>query len=131
MELKIMICTPKGCASRTQKQLKPLIIGFKKVEVETFVNEEDSQLIWNMKGSVRACLKAQRNVAVFDSIIKNIFSNKLVKKAVDKKDLPELEEMLNNHTTVEIIKKATAEELDENNKTWWSKIKEKWKRKTT
>jgi hypothetical protein len=133
MELKILITTPKGAATKTERQIRPYIIGHNKLDIDLYVSPEDDQIVWHMKGDIRACMKAQRNVVLYDTIIQNVLKNKVVKKFVDKKDLPELEDMLKNHTTVEVIKKATEQELQHeeeyNNMTWWEKVKAKFTRK--
>jgi len=133
MELKILITTPKGAATKTERQIRPYIIGKNKVNVDLYVSPEDDQIVWHMTGNVRECMKAQKNVQLFDVIIKRIFENKIIQRFVDKEDIPELENMLKNHTTVEVIKKATEQELQQEeeykNMTWWQKIKSKFKKK--
>jgi hypothetical protein len=131
MELKILITTPKGCASKKEKQIRPFVIGNNKLDIDLYVSPEDDQIVWHAKGDVRECMKAQRNVNLFDTIIKNIFKSKIIQKLVDKKDIPELKDMLQNHTKVEIIKKATEEELQELNSkmSWWDKVKSKFTKK--
>lgn len=133
MELKILITTPKGAATKTEKQIRPYIIGKNKVNVDLYVSPEDDQIVWHMTGNIRECMKAQKNVQLFDVIIKRIFENKIIQRFVDKEDIPELENMLRNHTTVEVIKKATEQELQQEeeykNMTWWQKIKSKFKKK--
>jgi len=133
MELKILITTPKGAATKTERQIRPYIIGKNKVNVDLYISPEDDQIVWHMTGNVRECMKAQKNVQLFDVIIKRIFENKIIQRFVDKEDIPELENMLKNHTTVEVIKKATEQELQQEeeykNMTWWQKIKSKFKKK--
>lgn len=130
MEMKVLITTPKGAATKTEKRIRPHIIGNKKLKVDLWVSPEDDQIVWHMEGNVRDIMKANRNVAAFDNIVRMIFSNKTFKKlAVEKKDLEEVENLLKNHTTVEVVKNATQEERDEMQKTWWDRIKEKFKKK--
>lgn len=130
MEVKIIIKTPKGCATASQKKLKLILLPLlsKRVMVkEAYVNEEDSRVIWVVEGHLREILKINRNLSRFDQVIKLMFSNKIMRKVteykVPKEQLKELKEMLDNQTTVEIIKEATAQEIVEGNMTRWEKIK--------
>lgn len=130
MRTKIYITTPIGEAKKTQNKIKPWIIGFKKVKVDYYINDEDSQMVWDIDGNVRDILKINKSVALFDNVLKGIFNNKMVKKTVNKylkeDDKVKLQEMLFNQTKVEIIKEATANEIVESNKTLWDNIKAKF-----
>ena len=53
MKKKIRIKTPKGEATKAQKNIRRFIFGMKKVKVETYVNKEDSEMFWDVEGSVR------------------------------------------------------------------------------
>ena len=133
MKTKIIIKTPQGNALGTQKKIKPLIIGFKKVKIDTYVNKEDDEMVWDVEGSVRDIININRNVARFDSLIKNIFNNRMVKKKTAKhlteEDQEKLKDMLLNQTSCEVIKEATAQELVEADKTWWQRMKETFTKK--
>ncbi len=77
-------------------------------------------------------MKVQRNLFLFDKMIKGLLDNKLMKKTMrsklDAKGEKELTDMLKNHTEINIIKRATAEELVEEGKTWWQRTKEKFRK---
>lgn len=132
MELKIKIQTPKGQATGTEKKFRPFIIGSKKKIHKTYVSPEDDIIIWDVNASIKETMRITKNLAMFDRFIHKTLDSKVMKKTLRKKLTPEgekeLTEMLMNHTNIEIIKKATAEEIVENNKTWWQKMKEKFKR---
>jgi len=130
LEMKVLIRTPKGAATKTEKRIRPYILGKTNMKIDLYVSPEDDEIVWHMEGTVKEILKANRNVAAFDNIVKSIFGNKLFKKlAVEKDDLEELENLLKHHTTVEVVKNATQEEINENKKTWWQTIKEKFTKK--
>jgi len=133
MELKIRIRTPKGQAKGTEKKLRPILIGNKGLH-EVWTNEEDNEIYWVIQTDIRHAMKINRNISTYDLIIKGVFKNKLMKKVTNKQLSPEdktqLEDMLTNQTKVDIIKEATAQEMTENNKTFWEKIKEKFKKQT-
>ena len=133
MKTKIIIKTPAGQAAGTMKKIKPLIIGFKKVKIETYVNDNDDEMVWDIEGSVRDIISINKNVSMFDSLIKTIFNNKMVQKKAAKhlteEDQKKLKDMLLNQTTCEVIKEATAQELVEANKTRWQRMKETFTKK--
>ena len=131
MITKILIRTPKGQATGMEKKLRPYLLG-KNNPNSIHVNAEDNELVWEVEGSVKNIMKINRNVSLFDSVLKGAFNSRAVQKQVKKRlsieDQEELNEMLFKHTEVEVIKQATAEEIVESNKTWWQNIKEKWKK---
>jgi len=132
MKTKIKISTPSGQAKGTEKKIKKFIIGFRKVKVNTYVNDEDNELYWEIEGSVRNIMKINKNVFYFTQMIQGVLDNKLMKKTLRKKLKPEQEEqlknMLLNQTSCEIIKEATAEELNEYGKSFWTRMKDKFKK---
>lgn len=136
MKLKIQIKTPKGRATSTEKKLRPFLLGISRKDVkscETYVSEEDNTIIWDIEATIKKCLKIQKNVSRFDFLITGILENKRMKKRIRSKlteeQETELKDMLVNHTSCEVIKEATLQEMVEENKTWWEKVKEKFKKK--
>ena len=127
MEIKIQIKTPAGEAEKTEKRIKPFLLGKTKLK-ESYINSDSSQLIWVIEAPVRKVLSIQRNVSRFETTISSILQSKAVKKTIVKhlnnKDQHSLKKMLTDQTEVTILKVATAEELVEANKTFWQKIKE-------
>jgi len=133
MKTKIKITTPKGQAKGTEKKIRKFIIGFKKVKVDTYTNDDDNELYWEVEGSVRDILKINRNVFYFTQMIQGVLDNKLMKRTMRKKLSPEDEEqlknMLLNQTSCEIIKEATAEEMVEGTMSFWDRMKSRFKKK--
>lgn len=133
MEIKIRIKTPKGHAKKVEQRLRHVLLGNNKPK-EMFTNQDDDELYWVVELPIRKALRVQKNIAAFDTIINSIFNSKLLKKhVIDKRMLPgqkeELKKMLLEHTEIEVIKKATADEIIDN-KTFWERVKEKFKRET-
>jgi len=135
MITKIMINTPKGHAQDNEVRLRKLIIGVKRKRVtviNNYVNDDDSQFIWEIEGSVKDILRINKNVSRFDSVMRNVLDHKLMKRTIRKKlsdeGEAELKELLKDQTTVDIIKNATAEELVEANITWWQRMKKTYKK---
>lgn len=132
MELKIKITTPKGQAKATEKRLRFFILNKKDIH-RVWTNEEDNEIYWEVHCDVRRAMKIQRNVAAYEHMIETVMHHKQFKKhgekRLSKEDQAELKDMLENQTTIEIIKTATAEELvdEKNRKTFWQRIKETFK----
>lgn len=130
MRVIFSVKTPRGEASKTQKKIRGLIIGFKKVSVETHINDDDSELIWIVDGRAVDIYKINRNLSMFDYVIKNIFSSSLMKKygldKLPKNELEELKELLEKQTSVKVIKFESG--TDENYETFYQKLKNKFKR---
>lgn len=135
MKIKIRIRTPKGEASKTEKRITPLIIGFNKKDliIDSYTNADDNEIFWEVEGPIRRVMKISRNVNRFDFVIGRMLDSKAVKKTVRKHLEPgqeeELEDMLRHHTSCEIIREATAEELADSQKSWWQRVKETYQKK--
>ena len=112
MQVKIMVKTPKGQAQATEKKIRNFLLGInrKNIALETYADDEDSTIFWNVTADVRTILKIQRNVWTYDKIITSIFNHKLMNKVIvnkiPKEQQEELRDMLLNHTSIEIIKDA-------------------------
>jgi len=128
-----MIRTPKGHAEKNEKRIRSVIIGTRKKRIKiinNFVNKENSQFIWEIEAPVRDCLRIQKNISRFDVVMKGVFSSKILKRTMRKKmgmtedQESELDILFGDQTRVDVIKAATAEELDESNKSWWDRMKE-------
>jgi 4-hydroxy-3-methylbut-2-en-1-yl diphosphate synthase IspG/GcpE len=129
--IKIRITTPKGQASATQKRLQPFLIGSKKklVAFNTYINEDDSELYWEIETELRRAMKITRNAGMYKEMIQAVLGNKTVAKLIESPEQKqELTNMLNDQTKIEVLKEADANELVEYNKTFWQRIKDKWKK---
>jgi len=136
MITKIIVRTPKGQAKKTEKRIRWFLLG-KKGRIKTlntYINDLDNQLVWEIDAQVRDIVRIHKNVLRYSVLIEMILNNKMMKKTLRSKLKPEgeeeLKEMLLNQTTVEIMKQATTEELVEFNKTRWQHIKETFKKVT-
>jgi len=131
MKIKVQVKTPKGMATSSSGKLQKAILGFnimRRIKSECYVNDDDSIIYWDIDANYKTCIKIGKNVARFDSIAKMALDQKRVKKLLDEKGLAELEDMFKNQTKVSIIKNATAEEVEENNNSFWNNIKEKFRK---
>lgn len=108
MNIQIRIKTPKGHATKIENKIRFFIIGNKAQRLQTQKNKDDSQIIWNIEGDPRKLNKITRNVALYDTIMSRMLDHKITKKAIKKqldlKGQAELQDMLMNQTTVEVIK---------------------------
>ena len=109
-EIKIRIKTPKGYANKMGHRLRPWILGLTK-ENAIVINKDDTQFTWIVTADERRLARITRNVARFDVIMRNVLKSRPVKKLIDKHLSPqghdELDSMLRNHTSVEIVKDLT------------------------
>ena len=133
MKTKIRIKTAQGQAAGTNRKIKPFIIGFKKVKLDTYVNKKDDTIVWDIEGSYRDVMKIWKNVNTFASIIRGVLDSKMMKKTMRKKLSPEDEEilkkMLTEQTSIKVIKQAEVEEMDEFGKSWFQRIRESFVKK--
>lgn len=111
--IKIKIKTPKGQAKKTALKIEQYILGKKKHKLEKFeVNKEDSIIIWTVRTNLRQAMKINRNVAVYETIINEVWTNKhmtkQLKKKYTKEELKEVKQMLTKQTTVDILKKGAS-----------------------
>jgi|TARA_R100000501_G_C2600176_1_gene97480 hypothetical protein len=105
MKLKIKITTIKGRAKKTEKKIRPFILGVRKPKVHKVrINKADNKIIWTVEDDVRRINKIHFNVLRFDSIMQRVLGNKMLMKKVKPEQLKELKDMLMNHTKVEVIK---------------------------
>ena len=136
MKIKCIIKTPAGQAKKTQGTLQNVIFGklWRRYDkFESFVNEDDSECAWEMETkNVSDYVRITRNLASYEVMVRKILESKRVKKEAAKnfsaEDMARLKEMLQSQTSIEVIKEATAAELDEYNKSWWQRTKEKMKK---
>jgi len=130
MIIKILIRTPKGQAQKTSKKISGFIFGLKKVKIDTYFNEDDDKIVWEVEGKYKDINKIQKNVYRFHMLIDQTFSKKMVQKAINKYLKPEeketLMEMLKNQTNIDILKPAEYSEVEKYNTGWWEKIKNKF-----
>lgn len=130
MKANILIRTPEGCASKTSSKMKMFLFGKNNAIKNVYINDDDSEMVWEIEGSLKTIMKIQKNVSKFDVFVTMLFKSKLVKKAIKKymrdDQEEELNDMLKNQTEVIIIKDATADEITEYDTTWWENIKHKF-----
>lgn len=106
MEIKIRIKTPKGYAKSTEFKLRPWLIGKNGKLHKILTNADDNQILWIVNAQPRRYNKIIKNVSMYGTMIKGIMNNKLLRKAarLSKDDQEELDDMLMQQTTVDIIK---------------------------
>ena len=107
--IKVKISTPKGQATKTARMIEPYILP-RKTEHKLEVNAEDNEMVWVVNCDIAKMMKIQRNVSIFDTLVGNILASRKMRwgmkvARVTKEQLKELDDMLKNHTKVEIIEK--------------------------
>lgn len=105
MRLKIKIRTIKGKAEGVEKKIRPFILGLRKPKIHTVeINKENDTILWTVEDDVRKITKIHYNVIRFDNIMQKVLGSKMLKKKVKPGQLEELEDLLRNHTSVEVVK---------------------------
>lgn len=143
MEVKIKITTPKGMAKGfnnekmdfwnfDKKFIKKLLLSTAKVK-EEYVNEDASQIFWVVEVSAKDFASLGKRVAMYDGLVRGVFQSKLVQSALKRmadkpEDVKEIERMLKRGTKIEIIKEATLREMDDYGKSFWQRMKDKFKK---
>ena len=121
-------------AKVTEQRLRTWIIGnSKKLKNSVWTNPEDTQVMWEVDCDAKTCIRISKNVSLYDNLIKGLFQIKAGRKALEmmadnKEDVVKLEEMLKEHTTIEIIKEATAQEMVDEKQTWLQRLKSKFQK---
>lgn len=129
MIIKIRITTPKGQATKAQRNLRPFLIGSKKAIMNTYINDDDSELYWEIDTHIRKAIAITKRVGMYKNMIHTVLSNRQVTKRIESKEQKkELENMLKNQTKIEIIREATANEMVEANQTLWQRVTSKFKK---
>ena len=95
----------KGKATGVEKRIRPFILGVRKPKVHKVrINKADNKIIWTVEDDVRKVNKIHMNVIRFDSIMQKVLGSKMLKKKVKPEQVEELNDMLLNHTKVEVLK---------------------------
>jgi len=132
MKAKILITTAPGEARKNEWVLRKVLAGVRKFRsFEMFISKKDDMIIWEIEDEARRVMKIYKNTNKYDVLIKAAMQSWAVRKMANRlsnEDRKVWEKMLTEDTKVEIIKEATAEELVDVNKTFWQRLKEKFKR---
>lgn len=129
MKLKVVIRTPPGEARGVEGNLRRIMGAGKKFSSFTSsISPVEDAVAWEVEGDARNVMGLLKNINRFDYVIQQVMGSKKVRKVakLSEKDLEALNDMLRNHTTIEVIKEATAQEIVDLNKTFWQKLKEKF-----
>ena len=134
MRTLIKVKTPKGNATSTNKKLRTFIVGIGRTKIirSIYISHDDDEFIWEIECSVKRYIKISKNILMYDNLVTTVFNNPLLKKTVKrvitKEQQEELNDMLQNQTTIEIVKHPTTEELHAQYDTWWEKVKTTFKK---
>lgn len=137
MIIKLKIQTPQGQAQATINRLKSFLKFLNRAKIETWVNDDDSIIYIQVDGNTRQVAQLMKTVSLFQKLPAMLVSQRLGRKfikahpefhEVTDKDFDAVLEMFENGTSLEILKQATAEEIQEDNLTLWDKIKRTFKK---
>src|SRR3989338_6820220 len=107
MKVKIRIKTPKGNALGIYSKIKVFLIPLgMHPQVES--NEENDTIILSIEGDPRKVQKIIKRVAMWDTLIRGVMENKgfrkMASRSLKEGSIEELDDMLMEHTTLEVIK---------------------------
>jgi len=93
---------------------------------KTTISDKKGLIYWDCDGSINQYTKDVRKINKFDIVMSTVVNNKLFQKGLkskfSKKDQDEFMNMINNQTSINIIREPTAKELTDNE----SSIKKAW-----
>ena len=112
-EIKILITTPKGCASNTEKKLRPFLIGNKAKSLKMYVNNDDNKILWVINCELRKAILITRNVTFFHKTINAVLRSRVVRKVshLSENDIIELDKMLKQDTNIVVVNSENAPTL--------------------
>lgn len=129
MKLRMVITTPKGQGEGSEKRLRTFLLGMKRPVATGF---KDDGFYWEIETDVKGYVSLQKKALMFSQLAGGLAGNRVFKGAATKlgatkEQLREVEDMLKNGTSIEVIKNATAEEIVEGTTTWWEKFKARFR----
>lgn len=130
MMLRMVITTPKGQAEGTERRLRTFLLGMKRPSTTGY---KDDSFYWEIETDFKGYVGLTKKAYMFNQLAAGVVGNKVFKGAATKlgatkQQLREVEDMLLNGTSIEIIKNATAEEIVEGTTSWWEKFKASFRR---
>lgn len=132
VRLRMVVRTPAGQGEGSERRLRTFLLGMKRPAETGF---KDDGFYWEIETDVKGYIALQKKAVMFSSLAGGLASNKVFKGAATKlgatkQQLREVEDMLTNGTSIEVIKNATADEIVDGRTTWWEKFKMGFKHRT-
>jgi hypothetical protein len=125
MECKMTVNTPPSQAAGAAKKFQ-LIGRFKPKNLE--VAEDGSSFTFLIEAPMKKMMGIQRRCQTFQHAAKSILRQKVTGLAIRKEQRPQLEKFIEQTDIVmDVVTPATAEELDDIDKTLWARIKDKFR----
>jgi hypothetical protein len=129
MKIRLEVKTPAGQATGTAQKLVPFLIRFSKISHNSWVNDMGDCLYIELESTPRKIVPIIQRVAMFEKLTHDVMTHPWLKKAVDKvhlvdpNDYKAVCDMMENQTTITVIKQATAQEITEDGISFWQRIK--------
>ena len=128
VKIRILIKTPPGHAKDVEQSLRPWLLQLKRPDITAF-NEDESEIGWIIQCTPKEFVRIRAGVNMFHKVMKDTLNNPLVKhfginKLKSEQEKQQFKDMINNQTEVEIISEATAQELAENSKSVFARLKD-------
>lgn len=135
MRLRLEVQTPPGQAAGSERKLRVVLLGVLKRPEQTWTSPDDSTFYWEIDATPKEYVRVTKNVGRFQGAMSFLFDKKLFRKTIEglanhKEDVETVRQMLTDGTKVNIIKEATAQELEADGRTMWQRVKDTFKRST-
>jgi hypothetical protein len=137
----MQIETPPGQAQAASNTLTLVLLRtsghIKKEDFKTYINETDDTILWEITCTPRQYVALTRATSLFMAGTQNLWDNKLYQKMISSSvksgdiaetDRERLHDLLTNQTKITIIKEADAQEIVASNKSFWERLKERFKK---
>jgi hypothetical protein len=135
MIVRLLVKTPPGQAAGLERQLRLFLLAKITKVPDTYINPEGTEFAWVITCTPKKYIAVCRNSLLFQNIaggaLDAIERRKWLMKAasITGQTMSDTRAMFEN-TSIEVVKNATNEELDEQRRTWTEKIKNTWRRLT-
>lgn len=82
----ITVRTPPGQAIKTEKKIRLFLLGIPsaKKKITKKISAKDDEIKWTVQAPIRRLKKIQRNVLIYDQLVKGVLENKLAKRIIKK-----------------------------------------------
>lgn len=133
MNIRLRVKTPPGHAETVEKQLRVFLLGRLKKPADTWVSPDASEFYWAADTDIKTYFRISRNARLFQMLAGGTL-DQIEKRTWIKKMAQVTGETINGarrlieETEVEVVKNATAEELDEAGKSFWTRMKERFRK---
>jgi len=127
MIVRAIITVPPGQAQKSSAALRNFLLVGTRYDVKSYVNLDDSQIIWEITAPMRTIFGIQKRLTMYEIMTRQAINSFPIKKFIKRYAAPgeaqKLEKLMLEDTKIEVVKAATANEIVDATTTRWEKIK--------